>query len=668
MSGGTSGGNIVTEAPAVYGTRVWISLIKQDAESTVPDADLDEIFGANLINNIEDNLLQINQFFSGAQTAIAIDVAGLISGDSLELGLTTGPAKVVFESRPDEFIVVAWKLSGVDRWTIEKDDSQDLLFRRFDAMGVAQETAIRLGNAGDITIDGASFVVAQSSSTFGDGISPGDVIIAIDGQASDDSILEFHAGGTVRYDVAREASTQALLFRRYNAMGVLQDTPLELDEIGRVKVQFHWEVGDGVIDPVAILGKPPMGAGAIFLKVEGIQQWGLEFDANDDLTITRDLTGTPGTPVNIMTWHELTDTVSLDRPSPIFDIGDGTGSPLVAANAGAAGEAIYRWVDQTGNTRWDLRFQDATGDLEYRRFNAMGVFQDTPLLLDVDTGLVTFEQGVSLDSGSPVFSVGDGSGAPIVFLDKAAASESQLQWRDGGVNRFINRLNSSENLLWTRHDGSGVFIDTPLEINVATGFVTFAQGVSLASASPTFALGDGLGSPILQLDKLASGVATVEYANAGTRRWETLMDASEDFVIARYDSGGSIIDNPIFINSGTGRVTFSGVMEGLDSFISRGGRDMAFRPISMATTLSVSQDWMVESTATITLPAGALINSLFVVDNPNLMATILVDITGSDTINGAASVTVTPSSTAFFISDGASPDANWISWESAHTT
>ena len=69
MSGGTSAGNIITEAAATYGARTWIDITKVDELGVIADAQLDAIIAANWFNNVDDNLIQVNAWMNGTGVA-----------------------------------------------------------------------------------------------------------------------------------------------------------------------------------------------------------------------------------------------------------------------------------------------------------------------------------------------------------------------------------------------------------------------------------------------------------------------------------------------------------------------------------------------------------------------------------------------------------------------
>ena len=87
MSGGTSAGNIITEAAATYAVRTWVDITKLDEMGIISDAQLDAIIGANWFNNVDDNLIQVNAWMNG--TGVAPHIRGTI-GTIATLNSTVG--------------------------------------------------------------------------------------------------------------------------------------------------------------------------------------------------------------------------------------------------------------------------------------------------------------------------------------------------------------------------------------------------------------------------------------------------------------------------------------------------------------------------------------------------------------------------------------------------
>jgi len=70
-------------------------------------------------------------------------------------------------------------------------------------------------------------------------------------------------------------------------------------------------------------------------------------------------------------------------------------------------------------------------------------------------------------------------------------------------------------------------------------------------------LGDGTGSPALNLNKLGTGTDRINLQNAGTLRGRLELDASENTVLSMFDTDGVTLLGAITINNSTGAITLS---------------------------------------------------------------------------------------------------------------
>ena len=74
-----------------------------------------------------------------------------------------------------------------------------------------------------------------------------------------------------------------------------------------------------------------------------------------------------------------------------------------------------------------------------------------------------------------------------VFLNSAATRVSDVIYQDNGVDRWITRMDKTTGgataFQLLRHNASGVFQSFPLTVNVATGVVTFADGIDFADTA-----------------------------------------------------------------------------------------------------------------------------------------------------------------------------------------
>lgn len=154
--------------------------------------------------------------------------------------------------------------------------------------------------------------------------------------------------------------------------------------------------------------------------------------------------------------------VDLDSTNPILTVGDGTGDPKIRLDKAAGSAAAMQWYDN-GTHRWGLAM-DASENLDLQRYNASAVFQDNPIEFGSD-GDVTIANDLLMDNASPGVEMGNGSGSCYIRMDKGSASTGQLQFKDGGTDRWIQSFHSDEDLDFNRYNSSGVFQDTPFSLS-----------------------------------------------------------------------------------------------------------------------------------------------------------------------------------------------------------
>lgn len=220
-------------------------------------------------------------------------------------------------------------------------------------------------------------------------------------------------------------------------------------------------------------------------------------------------------------------------------IGDATGSPILTFDKDTAGtgDILFR-VESV--TRWRLR-HEADADLSLDRYTAAGAYVDS-VTFDEATGLMTLPAGLTLAAGEltlsasdPVVTLGSGSGSGAT-LELAAAtgyirfSESSVTlWElstDGGfnINRYV----------------AGVFADA-INVDSSTGVLTVPAFLTVGS--------DSAAAPTISVSKDTAGEGALAFHNEGTVRWAWVCDSSEDLLLRRFNSGGSLQNTCTFSQS-----------------------------------------------------------------------------------------------------------------------
>lgn len=145
------------------------------------------------------------------------------------------------------------------------------------------------------------------------------------------------------------------------------------------------------------------------------------------------------------------------------------------------------------------------------------------------------------------------AGGAAGFLSGARATKVDAAALETITITGTGNLAGGGDLTANRTLDMGTNIDIAGTLDV-TGVGTFDAAVTIAG---DLAVGDGSSSADFVLDKADVDIATLQYHNAGVRRWYILMEGDEDLSINRYAAGtGSFVDIPLTISQATGNFAF----------------------------------------------------------------------------------------------------------------
>ena len=239
-------------------------------------------------------------------------------------------------------------------------------------------------------------------------------------------------------------------------------------------------------------------------------------------------------------------------------IGDGSATDVGMTFFAGAGQTV-RWAiaDSVGgadmNMRWVL-----PGTLIMRLNNGDRYYWTKDVHRPaagqaIDLGDTTqawnnlrLDGSATLDSNDAQVTIGNGAGYPKLDLNKDGTTSCDVKFQSDGVNRWILRHNNTEDLFFNRRDSGGASIDNPFLMRASTGNIEIQNdiiaraGLDLEAASPTLSMGDGTGAPQISVDKGDTSAATVALQSGGSDKWKIVCDASEDFRIERWDTGGLV--------------------------------------------------------------------------------------------------------------------------------
>lgn len=396
----------------------------------------------------------------------------------------------------------------------------------------------------------ARSVIGRAGATSGD---PADIVAGADG-----NYLSRHSGSlafgpiqaadvpTLTAYVARDGS---LALTGNWAVGGFDITGV--DDLSLGSAASSLTVGSGSGSPTLVLSKSDAGTAEVQFFSNSFHRLTLRLTAAEDYNIVaRDGSGVAAFTtvfVNSTGEWQLPAAFNQNTPSPAHNIGDGTGSPTSTIRKSDAGTATLSFQN-TGSfvDRQSLRL-DASENLLVRTHDAAGAVVATSTFST--SGQLTVPSNIILSSASPALVGGDGTGSPSFRLDKSDAGDSQLAFRSAGTNRSKIHLNSAENTIFQNRDSGGVLIAVTTYAN--TGAWTYPAGATYSSGSPLVVAGDTTGSPEIRTNKDDAGTGTVSFYNENVARFDLQLDASENALLRRFDSGGVLTATTTYQGTGT---------------------------------------------------------------------------------------------------------------------
>lgn len=179
--------------------------------------------------------------------------------------------------------------------------------------------------------------------------------------------------------------------------------------------------------------------------------------------------------------------------------------------------------------------------------------------------------------------------------------------------------------------------------------VTLAGGISIGgaltcnSASPTFTLGDGTGTPVVSINGATAVNRDITYRTAGSRRWafrcnntaEAGANAGSDFALTAFDDTGSTLVVALTVTRATGLLTLGAglTVPGAVSLTTASSGLTISKTTGTTLVVSSTTDATTTTAASVTLAGG--------------LAVAKAIISGSLGVNAAPSQTFTAQTTAF---------------------
>lgn len=180
---------------------------------------------------------------------------------------------------------------------------------------------------------------------------------------------------------------------------------------------------------------------------------------------------------------ELTTMASLNHTiTGTWDVvsGDTTLLQMSANNAGAKVFSIDAVNAGAGTATLNLTADD------FVTISADGSGQ---VQLGSATSLVNVIGDLTMSDGGGIFTLGDGTGSPTQVIDKLGTGAAGISFRDAGTTRWLVDFNSSEALLFSRYNSSGVFQEVAITLG-AGGAISIGNG----AVAKTLTLGNTTGA------------------------------------------------------------------------------------------------------------------------------------------------------------------------------
>jgi len=529
MSGGTSAGNIITEAAAVYAVRTWVDITKVDELGVIADAQLDAIIAANWFNNVDDNLIQVNAWMNG--TGVAPHIRGTI-GTLATLNSTTG------------------NVTTVNATTV---NATDVATTTVAATAVTTTTAVVGAGAISDGVSTADDLVVGSIAGTDRGItilstSVGRLCFADTAATLTGFVSYTHATDTLGLGVAGAAElnlTSAALAPATDGGISLGTSSLKYLESHATTVTAYsaFNVGDATGSPVLTVNRDTAGDGDLIFAAEGVTGWRWRHAAAGGLTLDRYSAGVYADsvafgassvtfPLEVVVSDGLTVAGSLtylSNASALLRIGSGSNTAAINLR----GSTTTIGFNDGAN---DLFTIECDGNLNINRYSG-GVYQD---------GLVYNSSGFNLP---PITVVGSASASTaILAVSKDEAGEGRMAFLSEGVSRWYWSCDSSENLNLIRLDSGGSILSTCTFSN-STGAWSLPNDITLTGSGRTLTIGDNSGAATVTISKSTGTAGAVNFLANAVKRWAFNFDSSQNLLVSRYNSSGVLQDSTTLSNS-----------------------------------------------------------------------------------------------------------------------
>lgn len=392
-------------------------------------------------------------------------------------------------------------------------------------------------------------------------------------------------------------------------------------------------VGNGTGSPARVVNRVSGGSAVDTYQIGGVRRFEQTFASSNFTFVHYD---TDGTTVLSSTTCQAAGTWIFPSNATfgLASVGSFSGTPYAATpstttqtgTSVSGGSVAHRLYvnDGSRNTRAQFFLHDdvTLGNRAWGHWLTWGSSGSSPYVIGIAA-----QEHVRLTTGAPgtflltqaQLHVGDGTGGPVVRLQKADASSGDIELYSNGVHRATLRLNSSENFQVIMRDGTGAVTGSTTFVS-ADGEVQFPTRTRWGGSSGPFAV-SGTGSPegavtapigslYLRTDGSTDTAVYRKETGAGNTGWVPITtplttEQIQDIVAAMATEGHGI---DLVYDDGAGTLTIAVDESELDATLITGFTEAAQDAVAGALTDSSTIDFTYNDVAnTITaavIPGG----------------------------------------------------------------
>lgn len=242
---------------------------------------------------------------------------------------------------------------------------------------------------------------------------------------------------------------------------------------------------------------------------------------------------------------------------------------IISRAAGFAGGIVW---STSGSVRWIAQVEtgaetgsNAGSDWSLLARTDAGAAIDSPIaIVRAAGGAITLARPTIVSYSGAQFTVGNGTGAPRVLIDGAAANGRFVNWRTGGSTRWQagadtaaeSGANAGSAWILSAYTDAAALIDNPIVVTrAAGGAITTTRPIAMSYSGALLTVGDGTGAPFIRINGAAAQSRGVMIRTNSSNRFyfytdataETGANAGSNFGISAYDDAGAFIDSPLTI-------------------------------------------------------------------------------------------------------------------------